>query len=102
MDSSAHVPASASSALREPRWRPSRHRLLVALAVVAAALPPLAGNGYFYDVAIVVAFNAVVCVGLNLLIGYAGQVSLGHAAFFGLGGYGTANAYVDKLTIYRW
>jgi branched-chain amino acid transport system permease protein len=76
--------------LREPRWRPSRHRLLVALAVVAAALPPLAGNGYFYDVAIVVAFNAVVCVGLNLLIGYAGQISLGHAAVFGLGGYGAA------------
>jgi branched-chain amino acid transport system permease protein len=70
--------------------RAARHRLLVALAVVAGALPPLVGNGYFYDVAILVAFNAVVCVGLNLLIGYAGQVSLGHAGFYGLGGYGTA------------
>ncbi|MBI5720541.1 MAG: branched-chain amino acid ABC transporter permease [Burkholderiales bacterium] len=36
--------------------------------------------------------NAVVCVGLNLLIGYAGQISLGHAAFFALGGYGSAIA----------
>ena len=30
------------------------------------------------------------CVGLNLLIGYAGQISLGHAGFFGLGAYGCA------------
>jgi len=31
-----------------------------------------------------------VCVGLNLLIGYAGQISLGHAGFYGLGAYGSA------------
>jgi len=37
-----------------------------------------------------VALNAIVCVGLNLLIGYAGQISLGHAGFFALGGYGSA------------
>jgi branched-chain amino acid transport system permease protein len=90
MGSSVHAEANASSALRAPGWRVSRHRLLVALAVVGSALPPLIGNGYVYDVAILVALNAVVCVGLNLLIGYAGQVSLGHAGFFGLGGYGTA------------
>ena len=30
------------------------------------------------------------CVGLNLLIGYAGQISLGHAGFYGLGAYGSA------------
>jgi branched-chain amino acid transport system permease protein len=90
MVSWVHAEANASSALAIPAWRLGRHRLLVVLAVVGVALPLVAGNGYFYDVAILVAFNAVVCVGLNLLIGYAGQVSLGHAAFFGLGGYGTA------------
>ena len=90
MVSSVHAEANASSALPVPAWRLGRHRLLVVLAVVAVTLQFVAGNGYFYDVAILVAFNAVVCVGLNLLIGYAGQVSLGHAAFFGLGGYGTA------------
>jgi branched-chain amino acid transport system permease protein len=34
--------------------------------------------------------NAIVCVGLNLLIGFAGQISLGHAGFFGLGAYASA------------
>jgi branched-chain amino acid transport system permease protein len=62
----------------------------VLLALVIAALPLALSNDYFYDVAILVALNAIVCVGLNLLIGYAGQISLGHAGFFGLGGYGTA------------
>jgi branched-chain amino acid transport system permease protein len=63
---------------------------LVALALVVALLPLAISNNYFYDVAIQVAFNATVCVGLNLLIGYAGQISLGHAGFFGLGAYGSA------------
>jgi branched-chain amino acid transport system permease protein len=34
--------------------------------------------------------NAIICVGLNQLIGYAGQISLGHAGFFGCGAYGSA------------
>src|SRR5512135_3184399 len=63
---------------------------LLALALAVALLPLALGNQYLYDVAILVGLNAIVCVGLNLLIGYAGQVSLGHAAFYGLGAYGTA------------
>jgi branched-chain amino acid transport system permease protein len=63
---------------------------LAVLAGVIALLPLLLSNNYFYEVAILVALNAIVCVGLNLLIGYAGQISLGHAGFFALGGYGSA------------
>lgn len=65
---------------------------LGALALVLALLPLAFANNYFYEVAILVALNAIVCVGLNLLIGYAGQISLGHAAFYALGGYGSAIA----------
>ena len=65
---------------------------LGALALVLALLPLTFANAYFYEVAILVALNAIVCVGLNLLIGYAGQISLGHAAFYALGGYGSAIA----------
>ena len=63
---------------------------LAALAAIVAALPLLLPNRYFYDVAILAGINAIVCVGLNLLIGYAGQISLGHAGFFGLGAYASA------------
>ncbi|MBX6370233.1 MAG: branched-chain amino acid ABC transporter permease [Rhodospirillales bacterium] len=62
----------------------------LALAGVLLVLPLILPNRYFLDVAILVCFNAVVCVGLNLLIGYAGQISLGHAGFFGLGAYASA------------
>lgn len=63
---------------------------LVALAAVVAALPLFFPNNFYYDVAIKTALNAIVCIGLNLLIGYAGQISLGHAGFFALGGYASA------------
>lgn len=37
-----------------------------------------------------VGIYAILALGLNLLLGYAGQISLGHAAFMGIGAYGTA------------
>ena len=72
------------------RWSASRRGGLALLALVIAALPLVLRNSYVYDLAVLVAFNAIVCIGLNLLIGYAGQISLGHGAFFALGGYGSA------------
>ncbi len=60
--------------------------LLLAVAVAPMLLP----NEFYYDVAVRAGFNAIVCVGLNLLIGYAGQISLGHAGFLGLGAYASA------------
>jgi branched-chain amino acid transport system permease protein len=59
--------------------------------LVIAALPLLFPKNYFVTVVGVTAgFNVILAVSLNLLIGYAGQISLGHAAFFGLGAYGSA------------
>lgn len=68
----------------------SRALAVLALAAVVAALPFVLPNRYFYDVAILAGINAIVCVGLNLLIGYTGQISLGHAGFFGIGAYCSA------------
>lgn len=59
------------------------------LTLVILILPFFLPNNYYYDVAIHVGINAIVVVGLNLLIGYAGQISLGHGGFFGLGAYTT-------------
>jgi branched-chain amino acid transport system permease protein len=63
---------------------------LLALIVVICLLPLFLNNDFQYEIAILIAFNAIVCVGLNLLIGYGGQISLGHGAFVGLGAYSSA------------
>lgn len=60
------------------------------LSVFLALYPPLWGNPYLLGVTNQIALYAVVVLGLNLFIGYAGQISLGHAAFFALGAYGSA------------
>ncbi len=64
----------------------------LALMVSLAVFPFLArsyGKGYYIYMANYVAIHVIVAVGLNLLVGYAGQISLGHAGFFALGAYGT-------------
>lgn len=63
---------------------------LVSLAAIMAILPFILPNSYYFDVVNRMAINAVLALGLNLLIGFAGQISLGHAAFFGIGAYATA------------
>ena len=60
------------------------------LALTLLLLPLLLPNSYYYDLAIRMAINAVIVLGLNLLIGFAGQISLGHAGFFGIGAYASA------------
>jgi branched-chain amino acid transport system permease protein len=59
-----------------------------ALMVLLAAFPFLFKN-YFVYVANYIAINIIVVVGLNLLVGYTGLISLGHAGFFAIGAYGT-------------
>lgn len=68
----------------------SRWGGLAVLAALILLLPLGLQNSFHYDVVIKIGFNAIMVIGLNLLIGYAGQISLGHAAFFGLGAYGSA------------
>ena len=65
---------------------------MIRLAVFAAVLAAvwLSGSGYLTNLAVVTALFALPAVGLSLLMGYTGQISLGHAAFVGLGAYGTA------------
>ena len=72
------------------RARRSRHGVTLAFALALAVLPLVLPNAWTFDVAIRVAANATLAIGLNLLIGYCGQISLGHAGFFGLGAYGSA------------
>jgi len=61
--------------------------LVVAVLLV---LPFVLPNSYYTDLAIRMAINAIIVIGLNLLIGFAGQISLGHAGFLGIGAYASA------------
>lgn len=45
---------------------------------------------YYVNILIVIAIQAIAACGLNVIVGYAGQISLGHAAFYGIGAYSTA------------
>ena len=69
-----------------------RHRLfpLILLAAMIVLLPLLFPSAYYYRVAALVFIFAIAAIGLNLLMGFAGQVSLGHAGFMGVGAYAVA------------
>lgn len=77
----AEAPARDGAGLPDPRWRPAE------LAFWAA--PVLAYFLFPYDRVLgsQVFITALLALSLDLLLGYAGVVSLGHAAFFGLGAY---------------
>jgi branched-chain amino acid transport system permease protein len=68
------------------------HRLVpvAAMAAIVIVLPVVFPSGYYFRVAALVFVFALAAVGLNLLMGLAGQVSLGHAGFLGIGAYAVA------------
>ena len=61
--------------------------IIVAVFGILAALVPLLGEPYYTKLAARMAIFALAAVSLDLIVGYAGLVSFGHAAFFGLGCY---------------
>jgi branched-chain amino acid transport system permease protein len=56
-------------------------------AVLLLLLPLGVANDYYLNVLVFIGIHAIIVLGLDLLMGYTGQISLGHAAFFGLGAY---------------
>jgi branched-chain amino acid transport system permease protein len=65
----------------------SRYLPLASAAILVLLLPQLFPSGFYYRVGALVFIFALAVVGLNLLMGFAGQVSLGHAGFLGIGAY---------------
>jgi branched-chain amino acid transport system permease protein len=79
--------------LQKTRYFILRHRTGLAvwiLAVILLLTPLVITNPYNLGILNLIGLFVIVVLGLNLFIGYAGQISLGHAAFFGLGAYGSA------------
>jgi len=78
-----------------------RHIPIAALIVFLSLFPAISGNRYYIGVMTNVGIYTIIVIGLNLLIGYAGQISLGHAGFFGIGAYFSGLLNV-KLGLSPW
>jgi branched-chain amino acid transport system permease protein len=68
----------------------SRYLPLAAAGILILVLPPLFPSSFYYRIGALVFIFALAVVGLNLLMGFAGQISLGHAGFLGIGAYSVA------------
>ncbi len=67
---------------------------LIVLALLVAITPFFFPSGYYYRVGALVFVNGIAVTGIVILTGYAGQISLGHAGFAGIGAYACALAPV--------
>jgi branched-chain amino acid transport system permease protein len=68
----------------------NRYAAIVTIAVVVIALPFIVRSTFYLRIATLTFIFALAVLGLNLLMGFAGQVSLGHAGFFAIGAYAVA------------
>src|SRR5438105_5355721 len=60
---------------------------ILAAACIIAVLPLIFRDSYWRTNLIVCALNVMLAIGLDFIVGYAGQLNLGHSAFFGIGAY---------------
>lgn len=67
-----------------------KNAFTVAIVMILLVVPLLIRSNYLYSIMIVIALYSIIGQGLGILMGYAGQISFGHAAFYGLGGYTAA------------
>jgi len=68
--------------------------------IVAGFLPFFISNYHVFQASMVLSY-AIALVGMNILIGYSGQISLGHGAFMAIGAY-TSAILMDKMNIPYW
>jgi branched-chain amino acid transport system permease protein len=73
----------------------ARRAAIVVAAAVLLVYPWIAPNSYMRYAGVLVVMYAVLATSWNLVGGFTGYVSLGHAAFFGLGAYGTGILIID-------
>ena len=96
-DTSTALPAAVVGRTGAHRWR----RIAIgSLCIVAVGLPFVASGYHLFQFAQVLIY-AIALLGLNLLTGYNGQISLGHGAFFAIGGYAMA-ILVTKFGVPYW
>src|SRR6516225_8794652 len=79
----------------------NRHWWLLVAAVVVAVLPFAFQDSYWRTNLIVCALNVMLAIGLDFILGYAGQLNLGHSAFYGIGAY-ASTLLIMKLGVPFW
>lgn len=75
-----------------------RETVTLALMTIFLGCVPILGSHFLVDLTTEISIYVLFALSLNMLVGYAGNVSFGHAAYFAIGGY--ANAIL--LTTYEW
>jgi len=93
------MPASSTTAAPAASSRP-RIVAFAALLLAVCALPFLVSNYHTFQLTLVLVY-AIALLGLNILTGYNGQISLGHGAFYAIGAYVTA-ILMDKFGVPYW
>ena len=81
--------------------RPSAAQLAVVALIGVALVAPFVVTGYHVLQLTQIAIYAIAILGLNLLTGYSGQISLGNGAFFALGSY-TATVLITQFGVPYW
>lgn len=71
---------------------------IAALVAVLTILPLILRNPYYIGVLVFIGIYCLITTGLSLLMGYAGQISIGHAAFFAIGAY-TSGLLTTKVEL---
>ena len=79
----------------------SRRTALLCVALTIAVLPFVFTDAYWRTNLIICALNVMLAIGLDFVIGYAGQLNLGQSAFYGLGAY-VSTLLITKLGIPFW
>lgn len=78
-----------------------RQYLGIVIVLAVACVPPFVlGNYHIFQLTLVLVY-AIALLGLNMLTGYNGQISLGHGTFFAIGAY-TAAILIDKAGVPYW
>lgn len=76
--------------------------MIILLCLIGALIYPIiVKDPYFMHMAILIGIYILLAISINLLLGYTGQLSLGHAAFFGVGAYTSSLLYLN-LKVALW
>src|SRR5215475_15956615 len=94
-------PSETSRPVRAQSYITSRRLCFLVAAITIALLPLIFPNSYWRTNLIVCAINVLLAIGLDFVLGYAGQLNIGQSAFYGIGAY-ASTLLIMKLAVPFW